>query len=71
MTNPSTTFVHHYNQMSWGPTSYYRSLTTGKRLAFRANEIAFVRPAVFGSGVVTTTGGYEFAVCSPKPESVS
>lgn len=71
MTNPSSTQFHHYNQLSWGLTHYFRSFATGKRLAFRANEIASVRPALFGSSVVTTVGGYEFSVTATRPEQVS
>lgn len=70
MTNPSTTKVHHMNQLSWGPTHYYRSATTGKRLAFRSNEIASVRPGPFTDGIVTTVGGCEFITTSTKPEMV-
>jgi hypothetical protein len=71
MTNPSMTKVHHYNRLSSGPCYYFISIRTGNRLAFRANEIASVRPGPFGTGVVTTVGGYEFGVTSTRAETVS
>jgi hypothetical protein len=70
MTNPATQ-IHHFNRFTFGPTHYYRSFETGKRLAFRANEIVSVRPALFGSSVVTTIGGYEFSVTATRPEQIS
>lgn len=65
------TQIHHRNELTYGPVCYFRSLTTGKRLAFRANEIASTRPGQFGSAVVTTIGGYEFSVTATRPEQVS
>lgn len=62
--------IFHYNQLSWGPCHYYWSTLTGRRLAFRANEIESVRPGLFGNAIVTTTSGYEHSVTSTKPEMI-
>jgi hypothetical protein len=71
MTNPSIGRIHHYNNLSWGACYYFDSVSTTRRLIFRANEIASVRPAPFGTAFVTTVEGCEFRVTSTKPSTVS
>lgn len=59
---------YHRNRDTYGPCHIYRS-RSGGRLLFRVNEIRDVEPTPLGA-VVTTVGGLEYKVTSPKPEQI-
>lgn len=63
--------IYHTNNLTWGPLHIYWSSKTGKRVAFRANEIESVTARPYDTAVVKTLGGYEFDVTSAKPEKIS
>lgn len=59
---------YHRNTITYGPCHIYRA-RSGQRLLFRVNEIRDVDPTPLGA-VITTVGGLEYKVTSPKPEQI-
>lgn len=70
MTEPHSIRAYTYNNEAWGEPLFFTSVRTGKKLLFRPNEIASVKPDRNGGAVVTSVGGLDFEVTSMQPETI-